>query len=130
MIDPISAALAGISAIASLIELWSKIRDRKEPPTAEEIEEAARQATPIERPEPAFLSVTADIHQVIRDNIDRALRRLKKALSDAANTQQDKDKEVDVAQATVCAELERLRRLNGGQLPGDLQNLWSQFGCR
>jgi len=129
MVEPVSAAFAAISAIASVIELWRKIRNRKEPPSVEEIEEAAQQAPPIQPPGAVFLSVTADIHQVIRDNIDRALDGLKKALSDPANTQQDKDREVEVAQATICAELERLRRLNSGQLPGDLQKLWNQFSC-
>ena len=129
MVEPVSVAFASISIIASLIELWKKIRDRKEPPTADEIKEAVRQARPIQAVGPAFLSVTAGIHQVIRDNVDKALERLKKALSDRANTQQGKDREVEVAQATICAELERLRRLNSGQLPRDLQNLWNHFSC-
>lgn len=130
MVEPISIAFAGISAIASLIDLWRKNRDRKEPPTEEEIELTVRQAPIIRQARGlAFFSATSDIHQVIRDNINRALERLKKALGDRGNSQQEKDREVEIAEATVCAELERLRRLNSGRLPKDLQVLWNQFGC-
>jgi hypothetical protein len=131
MLEPaVSLAFGAVPSISSLIELWRRTQDRAEPLTAEEIEEAVIQPPPIQPPPgPVLLSVAADISQVIRDNVNGALDRLKKALGDPSNTQQDKDKEVKVAQATICAELERLRRLNNGQLPGDLHIIWNQFGC-
>ena len=51
-------------------------------------------------------------------------------MADPANSNQTKDHEVDIANSTICAELKRIKQLNGDRLPGkEYENWWASHSC-
>ncbi len=131
-----STIFGGFSALSDAIGLYRKFRDAGfEPPTAGEIEQSmqAAEAAAKTATEPAkrLKDVIDDEDlEVIRVNVDREKDRLRKSLGDPANDNQAKDKAIDVANSSICAELNRIKRLNGGKLPGkEYDRWWASHGC-
>ncbi len=75
--------------------------------------------------------IDQDYIEIAAENIERARKRLKEALRDPSLPQGAKDQEVEVASYTICSELRRLKKLNGGNLPGDdrFHELWATHAC-
>jgi hypothetical protein len=91
--------------------------------------EAAAKAKPSGAKDIAIID--EGILETIRGNIDKEKERLKGSLSDEANDNRAKDKAIDIANSTICAELQRIKRLNGGKLPGpDYERWWLSHGCQ
>lgn len=130
-----SAIFSGFSALSDAIGLYRAYRARGETPPAELIERkmqesenaAATQTEPAQR----LGNVIDDEDlEVIRENINKAKKRLRKSMADPGNDQAAKDHAVDIADSTICAELQRIKRLNGGNLPGhEYDRWWQQHGC-
>ena len=130
--ETVKVVVSGISALGSLIKLWRDFRAQKPGVTPQQLETAGtlvRYEIPQGELQALARVIPQEILDVIDGNVQKARERLKKALGDPSNTQQAKDQEVEVAASTVCAELGRLKRLNGGELPDGLQNDWLSFGC-
>jgi len=136
--------VGGISAIAAVVQAWKAARDIHSELSETDIDEMYREADKdlqmVGRTQSgSTVSAAADALQqvidegildVMRGNIEKARERLKRALASPANSSEAKDAEVDVAAATICDELSRIRRLNGGRFPHEkFKRDWHQFGC-
>jgi hypothetical protein len=136
--DPVSVAAAvfgGISALSDAIGLYRAYRARGETPPVEEIEREMQEAEAAAKAKPSAAQRLKNVIddedlEVIRKNIDKAKERLRKALADPANNNQAKDSEIDIANSTICAELKRIKKLNGDDLPGpEYERWWQSHGC-
>jgi hypothetical protein len=130
-IDPI-IVVQGISALAALIRLWRETRNTPSGPTPKEIDTVQREAAQeVDRETvDVFMTVISPgTLGAIEETIERARKRFEKALRNPANGQEAKDGEHEVARATICGELERIKRLNAGRLPKKHENNWKEFEC-
>jgi hypothetical protein len=122
-----------IGTLSSLVKVWQNARGSGADVTREQVEKTIESLQP--SPSHATLEqITLIISQPVLDTIAEtiadAIERLRDALSDPSNTQQDKDKEERVARATICRELKRVKRLNNNVLPdGMLEDYWRSFSC-
>lgn len=74
--------------------------------------------------------IDEDILTLMNGNIKKAVERLGRALIDQTKSNKEKDTEVEIASASICVELMRIRKLNKGTLPEEgLEKLWQSFGC-
>lgn len=128
-LEQIKVVLQGISAVAALIKLRRETQKAEREPTPAQIDGATR----VRVSTVGFDTLAAAIQQstldAISDVIDRARKRLDEALRDPANTKQSRDSEEQIAQSTICGELKRIKRLNGGALPGEYGAVWDEFAC-
>ena len=130
-----AAVFGGFSAMSDAINLYRAYRAKGETPAVGEIvreieeSEAAAMARPSAAQRLKKVIDDADLG-VIRGNIDKAKDRLRKSMGDPANDNQAKDNAVDIASSTICAELKRLKKLNGDNLPGkEYENWWQSHNC-
>jgi hypothetical protein len=130
-IDP-TIVVQSISALAALIRLWRETRNTPSGPTPSQIDAVQQQA----RKDPDVETITtlhtvipAETLAAIDETIERARKRFDKALRNPANTKEAKDAEEEVARATICGELKRIKRLNGQQLPKKHATDWASFEC-
>ena len=124
--------ISGISALASVIQVWRATRDAGIELTTEQLAKAAEpKPTTLEHDEIAALSqvISDDILDAILGNIEKAKKRFTDAIDDPACNKQCEDAEEEIAASTTCAALQRIKRLNNRQLPPDLESLWIQFQC-
>jgi hypothetical protein len=137
-IDPIaiaSAVFGGISALSDVIGLYRSYRARGEDLPVAEVDKAMQEAEAAAKAKPSTVQrlkkvIDDDDLEVIRGNIDKAKKRLRKSLADPANDNEAKDNAIDIANSTICAELKRIKKLNGGKLPGhEYENWWNSHGC-
>lgn len=132
MFEVAALFVATISALSSVVQAVKTAKELSDADvsTAENI---------ASHPEPQNNSVQAlvatgideDYIKIATSNIERALKRFKGVWLDPSVPQAVKDQELDAADFTVCSELRRITRLNGGVLPGDdrFHMLWSNHGC-
>jgi len=124
----------GISAITSLVQLYKDARNRGQsigPAEVDHAVEEARDTKAVQENATAIQQcIPEPILRVMLDNIEAAQTRLVQALKDPANTNADKNMEVEVACSNVCGELARIKRLNRERLPTPaLESLWLSHGC-
>jgi hypothetical protein len=133
MLPEIAASfVASISALSSIVKAIKDVRT-----VSGAIFEAADEiARKTNKSNGSVLALAAtvidgDLIVIATENIERALDRLKKDLRDPTVTQAGKDAAVRDAGFLICNELSRVKRLNGGVLPGDdrFHELWSSHGC-
>jgi len=136
-LDTAAIIISGISAIANIIQAYKSARDTQRGLSDKEIDAAEESGHTAQAKywhsnemDSIYDCIDFETLQVIWGNIDEAEDRLKKALKDPANSNQEKDKEVKIAAATICAELRRIKSLNQGVLPHpELEQLWKSFDC-
>lgn len=136
--DPVavaSAVFGGFSALSDAISLYRSYRQAGQTPSPQKIEDemARSDAASIVKYDAAHeLKSLIDVEdlEAIRSNIDKAKDRMRKSLVDPANDNQSRDAAVDAASSIICAELKRIRRLNGGDFPSDeYERWWQSHGC-
>lgn len=137
-IDPVATAaavFAGISALSDAINLYRSYRNKGQTPPTDVIEREMQAAEATAQANPAASQrlknvIDDDDLEVIRGNIDKAKKRLRKSLADPANDNEAKDNAIDIANSTICAELRRIKKLNGGKLPGhEYEKWWQSHAC-
>ena len=132
IVETASAFVATISALSSIIKTVKAAR--------EITEDAATVADAISKKlEPKNHSVIAlaatniddDYVTIATENIERARKRFMDSWRDPSLPQAGKDQELEAASFTICSELNRIKKLNGGELPGDdrFHELWANHGC-
>jgi hypothetical protein len=137
-LDVVTLIIAAISAMANVVQAYKSAKEMKRGLSAKEIDSIAKESEEIIEAkyyhkgemDEIYNCVDAETLLVIWNVIEEAEERLKKALKDPANSNQEKDKEVRIAGATICAELRRIKTLNQGKLPHtELERLWKSFDC-
>ena len=73
--------------------------------------------------------IDADILDEMLNSIERSKGRLQMVLSDPNSSDEYEDEAIDIASANICAELMRIKRLNGGELPEHLVRWWESYEC-
>jgi hypothetical protein len=135
LIESATAVFAGISALSDAVHLYRIMRSAGETPTATQIENTMREAEVAANAKPSAAQelsnvIDEDVLETVKKNIEKEKERLKRSLSDPANDNAAKDKAIDIANSTICAELQRIKRLNGGKLPGpDYDRWWVSHSC-
>jgi hypothetical protein len=137
--DPVSVSAAvfgGISALSDAIGLYRSYRDRGEIPPAQDIEREMQEAEAAAKARPSAAQrldnvIDDEDLKVIRNNLDKAKERLRKSLADPANDNQAKDNAIAIANSIICAELNRIKILNSGELPPspEYERWWHSHGC-
>ncbi len=129
--------IGSIASLVSIIENWkSKRKTPSEYVIAEGdmfIGEELGIEAPEEEPSEASIILSKvipeDILKAILNNINKAKERFIKAINNPSCNTQCEDQEHEIASATICGELERIKRLNNQQLPEDIKELWISFQC-
>jgi hypothetical protein len=134
VVEIATAIFAGISALSDTIHLYSRKREQGRTPSSAEIDRSMKKAETAARANPDAAKelsqvIDDEILNVINSNIQKEKDRLKKSLSDPANDNAAKDKAIDIANSTICAELSRIKRLNGGNLPSEYEKFWTSHAC-
>jgi hypothetical protein len=131
--DIATLVFQGMSSLAAVVQAYWAARKLGRGPTAEEIDTAEREAETAAAGAPAAKQLKVigdDILEVILENIEKSRERLKKSLKDPNNDDTARDLAIDKANSSICAELQRVKRLNGGNLPGDpYETWWMSHGC-
>lgn len=79
----------------------------------------------------AATNIDDELVEIASEAIQKALDRLKREWRDPTATQAGKDDALENASFVICAELRRIKQLNGGVLPGTdrFHQLWASHGC-
>lgn len=79
----------------------------------------------------AATSINEEFIEIATENIEKALDRLKRDWRDPSVSQAGKDDALETASFIICAELRRIKKLNGDLLPGSdrFHELWASHGC-
>lgn len=124
--------VSSISALASVVQAWQAVRTATPQPSSRQIDRVlkSRPSGPLRDTVILLDKVISDeILESILKNIKRAEKRFADALKDPRNTPQDHQKEEEIATVAICDELNRVKRLNEGSLPPELDKLWLSFRC-
>ena len=130
-LEQIKTVFQGITALAALIKLRRETQKSGQEPSPEQISVATSVKASVNPFDVSKLVATMQQSTLdaIGDVIDRARKRFEEALRDPANNKQSRDAEEQIAQSTICGELRRIKRLNGGALPPDYDSEWNEFAC-
>ncbi len=135
------ALMSSITSLVSIIKKWQSMRKVREKHELEkesiymegdvhaDVPKEIPEAEPSEASKTLSKVIPEDILKAILDNINKAKERFIKAIDDPVCNRQCEDQEHVIASATICGELERIKRLNNRQLPKDLEILWISFQC-
>ena len=129
-LESIKIVLQGLSTLASLIKLRRETLKEDREPSPSEMEQALELHEVTTK---GFETLAAAISEgtlnAINDVIDRARKRYEDAIRDPANNKQARDAEEQIAKSTICGELKRIKRHNGGDLPEEYEDDWIEFEC-
>ncbi len=124
-------AVAGmISSLARLITEWQVSRREGKQKTPRSLDRILGKRQKLDEGTTTLLWVAGpSTLDVVGANVERARNLLLKALKDPSLDSSGKDREIAVAQSTVCAELGRLGMGNASKLPDALQRVWEACSC-
>ena len=129
-LEQIKIVLQGISTLAALITLRNDSQKEGKEPSDLQIDNAVMPLT-IDSSgfEALATTISQDTLSAINEVIVRAKNRYLDALRDPVNNKQARDAEEQIAKSSICGELKRIKRHNGGSLPTDYSSVWDEFGC-
>lgn len=131
MVDPLTVGAtvaASVSALSSVVQAFKAAKDIM---SAADVDDAlAKSVPPKDMATTLKKLIDGELLETLNENIDKAKKRLIKALKDPGNSQQAKTDEVAVANSVICSTLEQIKMLNGGVLPDEtFEEMWNTHGC-
>ena len=130
-IELASLFLTGISALSSVIQALKGARRKGTRLPAKKVDQVLEK--PKKRKKGAVtltLVIDEDRLRVILENIEEIQVRMKNTLDNPSSTDQEIDREVEIARNTICKALNTIRHLNQGVLPSKhLLKLWVSHQC-
>jgi len=91
---------------------------------------AAAGAPSEEREFASELVISQDLLSALIADVEKAQTRFASVFVDVRYTPAQVDQEEQIARATICRHLQRIRDFNAGKLPGKrLEKLWDSFRC-
>jgi len=127
----------GISAMAAVVQAWKTGNGMRKCDIEEKLESSSSSSSVNEystlTPSPSALAMSVidpAILDAILSNVKKEKENLRKALTDDANSNQEKDRAVEISSSVICGDLQRIKILNNGVLPSsELHKVALSFGC-
>jgi hypothetical protein len=133
----IATLVGSVTALANMVKAWQEVRKARVELTKaqrEDIVEAAEDGeftiTKAELESVQQLVISKPLLDALVEDIKRAEARFAKAMLDVTYTPAMLDQEEQIARATICRHLERIKQFNREILPeGDLVRVWQSYRC-
>jgi len=142
MVDPVTVTtrLSSITGLGAMIKSWQEARKAslEYAKVKEEVgkkvlaakTEGEKSITTKDQQVIEGLTISPAILKAMIDEMKRAEDRFAAVFGDVTYTPAQIDQEEQIARATICRHLERIKSYNRQELPeGELQRLWISYQC-